>query len=511
MKDSNGEKYLIDGFCFNTVFCGEFRWYVYRVRLLRQENAYALLWLSPRTKGCIMVYLFFSLILVLLPMTAQAYQTSVADYASVQDAIDAHPGEVLFVPAGKYEIDEALRLTEDNSGLVGYGAIIQRNKNAAILEISGARGVRIRDLTLTRAEDGRDCNASGIAIRDCRDTLIANIRLIDNRSQRPAIEVRTSVDCRITGVEIRNYKRIAIDDRTAAGESLHGYAFNCIDGTGIMVRHSQNISLLNNRIVEEHLLPTKEIQERHRLGSLTDGRYPTNLGVLGKMAVVNEAVSNWHQGSAIVVTSPETTRDVIIHGNYIENSAQGIDLHCDYVRCADNTVIRGMMGIKMTHGTKHVVVANNLLTQIDLWGILYNPGEASHDGLPATDDAPARSENVDGGSVIANNIIADYGYGHEYWNWGGASDDQAGAYAIAFFEGQLPENPPVSHVLVTGNLVYHAHDLTGDKPPRYRYALYLGPWDSNKQDSPNLPQNIKIHGNMSHPGTRGISNVDIPE
>ena len=80
-----------------------------------------------------------------------------------------------------------------------------------------------------------------------------------------------------------------------------------------------------------------------------------------------------------------------------------------------------MMGIKATHGCRHLIISNNLLTHIDLWGILLNPGAASHAAGAAAPDQPVRAENGDGGTIIANNIITNFGYGHEWWNWVGAA------------------------------------------------------------------------------------------
>lgn len=435
------------------------------------------------------------------------------EYDSLHAAIDANPGRMIHVPQETHILSEPLRLTTDGSGLAGYGTILQSNPDAPILIIEGTENIRLCDVTLGRTEGAMPCNASGIIVEGSSGVRIENVRLLDNQSQPAALRIENSTNVQVTACEVRNYKRIAVDDRTAPGETLYGYAFHCIDGTGIHVSASQNVSLLHNRIVEYKLLPTREMKEEHHLGNLTAGRYPDNFGELGRHAGESGYVSNWHQGSAIVVTSPETTRDILIQGNYIENCAQGIDLHADYVRCTDNTVICGMMGIKMTHGSKHLVVANNLLSRIDLWAILYNPGAASHEGKPAEGEHSPVPPNVDGGSVIANNIITDYGYGHEYWNWS-HPPELHGNYAIAFYEGQLETNPPLRDVIVTGNLVYdtgrdrvivNGHLI--NEPPRYRYALYVGPWSHSAEPGPTSPKEIQVYGNSFHPGVGGVSNV----
>ena len=53
--------------------------------------------------------------------------------------------------------------------------------------------------------------------------------------------------------------RISIDDRT--GSKDWGYAFHCIDGSGIVVTESQGTLIQGNRVIEQNLLPTPEIKQ----------------------------------------------------------------------------------------------------------------------------------------------------------------------------------------------------------------------------------------------------------
>jgi len=232
----------------------------------------------------------------------------------------------------------------------------------------------------------------------------------------------------------------------------------------------------------------------------------------------DDYVSNWHQGSAIVVTSPTRTAYVTIEGNYIENAAQGIDVHADNVLCRGNTVNHGLMGVKLTHGCRNVIVADNLLTHIDLWGLLINPGAASQYPREAEGENAAAPANFDAAIILRGNIISDYGYGHEYWNWGGASVDQASSYAIALLRPQLPgENPPLRDVLIQGNIV---HDPGRDgrlidgkleyPKPRYRFALFIEPWRERDEEDIR-PRRVRIEGNQFHAGTFGIMNLDPDE
>lgn len=76
----------------------------------------------------------------------------------------------------------------------------------------------------------------------------------------------------------------------------------------------------------------------------------------------------------------------------------------------------------------------------------------------------------------------------------------------------MPENPPLRDVVVTGNVIY---DNGRDKPivdgkpklvsPRYNYAIYV---EQNKQP---IPEGVKIYGNICHPGSKGISNIGLPQ
>jgi len=441
---------------------------------------------------------------------------SLADYGSVQAAIDANPGRMVFVPEGDHAVSAKVRIGEAGGGLYGFGRIVQSNPKEVVLEIEHADGVRIKDITLTRAAGAEDADASGLFCWDSRNVVIEGVRVVDCRARAAAIELRACTDCTVRACQVVNYKRIAIDDRTSEGENLYGYAFHAIDGTGILVNESVGSIIIDNRIVEERLLPTPEMKEQYHLGLLTEGKYPTQPGTLGEEAVKLGYVSNWHQGSAVVVTSPESTHHTVVRGNHIRNSAQGIDLHCDTATVADNVIDYAMMGVKLTHGCRNLVISGNMITHVDLWGILLNPGAASHAAEAATADNPAKKQNVDAGVIVANNLIADYGYGHEYWNYGGASDDLDSSYTIALYEGQLVDNPPLTDVLITGNMVYDTGrdgvvtDGEVTTPgPRYRYAVYVGPWGEGRQRGPSYPQGLHFIGNLFHPGARGVSNVEL--
>src|SRR5262249_6944920 len=100
-----------------------------------------------------------SLVLLVLATGAAAafaQSPSAAEYDSIQAAVDANPGKMVFVPAGDYPISRRITITSNDSGLYGPGCIVQTNPEQPIVRVENARGVRLRDLTLTRPDDHMD-------------------------------------------------------------------------------------------------------------------------------------------------------------------------------------------------------------------------------------------------------------------------------------------------------------------------------------------------------------------
>ena len=116
-----------------------------------------------------------------LPVAAHAanFGPSAADYATLQEALDANRGKLVFVPPGDYEIGEKLRIRGDRSGLWGPGRIVQTNPDQPILEIEDAAGVRIRDLTLTRPEGRQETAAEGVLALQCRDLQLMDLEVAE--------------------------------------------------------------------------------------------------------------------------------------------------------------------------------------------------------------------------------------------------------------------------------------------------------------------------------------------
>ena len=147
-----------------------------------------------------------------------------------------------------------------------------------------------------------ETSSEAILAIQCRDLVIDNVLLIDNRSPAPAISVRDSQDCRISHCLVRNYMRVWIDDRTQG--DAWGYAFHCTDGTGIWVSQSTGTLIEANRIVEARLLPTPRSRAKHKLGEFAKKNAQKGTLISQETWDANY-VDNWQQGSAIIVTAPE--------------------------------------------------------------------------------------------------------------------------------------------------------------------------------------------------------------
>ncbi len=397
---------------------------------------------------------------------------SVADYGSIQAALDANPGKVVHVPPGEYLIHDKIRIQQDGSGLAGHGKIIQTNARVPIIEIDSRADVQLRDLTLTRAENSEETECEAVLAIGTQNLVVQNLRILNNRTRSGAIVLRKSSGARISECIIRNYMRVSIDDRTA--DENWGYAFNCTDGTGISVGSSQGTLIANNQVIEANLLPTSEIKNKYRLGEWVK-QNPVK-GKLMSQTVWDAAYSdNWQQGSAIVVTSPEVSSMTRILGNHIENAAQGIDLHSDQAIVANNVVVNSFIGMKAMHGSRNVLIANNQFIKNSLWAIGLMPGVSSHAG------------NTDGGSIISGNIISDFGYGDAAWMWG---SDRA---PIRFDHGQESTDPPLTDVVVQGNVI------SNPGPAKYRFAVIV-------EGEPNAPRGLRLTNNIFPPGTESVCN-----
>jgi hypothetical protein len=270
--------------------------------------------------------------------------------------------------------------------------------------------------------------------------------------------------------------RVSIDDRTKSLE--WGYAFNCTDGTGINVSYSTGTLIEGNRILEENLIPTPEIKAKHKLGDWVK-KNPVKGTFINPQTWEAEYTDNWQQGSGLIVTAPKVSDLTRILGNHIENAAQGIDLHSDHVIVSNNVIVNSFMGMKAMHGSRNVLITGNQFIKNCLWAIGLMPG------------AGADADNSDGGSIIANNLISDFGHGDAHWIWGNERSP------FKFDNGQQEDDPPLTDVIVTGNMV-HAIGT-----PRYKYAVIIA-------GGSGAPRGLHFSNNLLPPGTHGAANSDLP-
>ena len=425
----------------------------------------------------------FILCITLAAFTANAADLSVAAYPSIQEALNANPNRMLFVPAGDYVITEKIRIRGERSGLFGPGRIIQQSADQPVIEIENATGAEIRDLTFTRPEGKMESRNEGVLAIKCRDLVLDNVRVIDNRSPAGAISVRESKDTRISRCLVRNYMRVSIDDRTQSKD--WGYAFNCTDGTGISVSYSTGTLIEGNRVIEDNFVPTPEVKAKYKLGDYVK-KNAVKGTIMNQQAWDSNYTDAWQQGSGIVVNAPEVNDLTRVIGNHIENAAQGLDIHADHVIVSQNIITNAFIGMKAMHGSRNVLITGNQFVRNSLWAIGLMPGAAAH---PATEDKP---ENADGGSIISNNIISDFGYGDAHWIWG---DERS---PIKFDNGQQPDDPPLTDVIITGNFIHSSGK------PRYKYAVII-------PGGPNAPRGLHFSSNLFHPGTQGVCNQTLPE
>jgi hypothetical protein len=68
-------------------------------------------------------------------------ELSVSRYGSIQEALTANPGRMIYVPSGEYRISDRIHIRSDHAGLYGPGRIVQLNPEAPIVEIEDAAGV----------------------------------------------------------------------------------------------------------------------------------------------------------------------------------------------------------------------------------------------------------------------------------------------------------------------------------------------------------------------------------
>lgn len=450
--------------------------------------------------------LVLTLLLVIL-FSSSGHCQGVVDaskYNSIQQAIDLNPNRMIYVPSGEFIISKALKISTNGSGLYGFGTIKQENPDEHILIVENAKYVRIQDIKLCRSRIEFDKKPHAIYALSSDNLFIKDIVIENNRSTIASVFLYRSNYCRIEGSEIINYKTITIDDRMK--DDLYGYAFNSMDGHGIMAVECNAAHIIRNRIIEHELLPTKEFMEKYQLGKIVNRR--NTLGPLQKYGIENDFVVIWHQGAGLRVTGAGETQFTLIDGNYVENVAQGFDLHTDHVIVTNNHINDAYMGMKAMHGSRGVIISNNVFQKPGKYGIMLRSGSGSYFANASLENKSAREANVERGVIISNNIISDMGYGTEDWRLSNDSVDLSYPVGIKLGYGPLPENPPLQDVIIEGNIIYDKgidQVLVNGKPqivsPRYKYAVWFDTELENR--------GFHFYGNIFNPGSLGISNKEL--
>ena len=424
---------------------------------------------------------------------------SSGDYSSIQEAVDKNPGTMI------HDLTKAIRITGDHGGLFGPGCLRMSDPDQPILVLQKANGTRISDLTLTRPAGKMDTVRPGVFVEESADVTLKGLRVLDNRSTAGSIRLEKCTNAQVLNCQVINYMTIAVDDRTA--NPLYGFSFRCTDGTGISVQASRGTLLQGNSVIERVLRPTPEIKAAHQLGSFVK-RAPQRGILISEEVWTGGTFGAWQQGAGILVTSPADSDSTRLIGNLIENPAQGIDIHADHVIIANNIINNAFFGMKACHGSRNVIITGNQIARASLIGIALSPAASS---------SPA---NPDGGHLVANNIISDFGRGDAWWMWDGSTVLPVGPTPISIgVGGQMPDDPPLRNVLVANNMVYDTEAdgtmqdgqlVAGE--PRYNFAVYFADEDQPAaQGALRAPRNIRFSANMFDPGRRGISNVPLPE
>ncbi len=443
---------------------------------------------------------------------------SAAAYRSIQDAIDGNPGRLVFVPAGDHVIDEAIRITGTGGGLWGPGRIVQGNPDEAIVEVRDAVRPQVRDVTLSRAPGREETQQPGLLLLRATDALVDNVQVIDNWTGSSPIRSEKCTRIVVRHCVVENYYRVTVEDWTKPSGAgvTSGFAYNCINGTAMNFIDVAGALIEGNRIVENRLRPTPEIMQKHRLGKFTK-KNAVKGPHIDQKSWDAEYWNGWRQGAAIHLGRGLTSDLVQIIGNLIEHTQQGIDLHGDHAVVAMNIVNDAGHGIKAMHGSRNILITNNQFNRCDLFAIGVMPGAASHVAgrLPSKGPGPVAA-NIDGHTIISNNIISDFGYGSQAWIWRGNATSRSPIQLGG--RSPLPDTPPLRNVLISGNVI---HDPGPDgilvagvvrhEPPRYRYAVrvIVEEPDSAGGSYVRTPEGLRFANNLFDPGVDGIANIDL--
>ncbi|MEZ5275114.1 MAG: right-handed parallel beta-helix repeat-containing protein [Opitutaceae bacterium] len=446
-----------------------------------------------------------ALVFAASPAPASTTEIVPNDGSSIQRALDAHPGQPVHLPPGLYLIDAPLVISSADSGLIGQGTVIQTNDDADILQIRDATRVQIEGITLKRSQPKLGKDQRAIRAQRADHLVLRNISVLGNRAAQAAVEIRESDYVTVESCSVVDFKTVAVDNRMT--NDLYRYAFNAINGHGIWIVGCRGARIIRNRVIETELLPTREVMEKYELGQVVERA--DELGELASYGVSADGfVFIWHQGGGILVNDATRTAFTLLDGNYIENAAQGMDLHGDFMIVTNNHVTNCYMGMKAFHGARGVIISNNVFHKPGKYGILLRPGSESWEAGSTGRHGEVRDENVERGIIIAHNLITDQGYDQESWRLWNADPSETSPVGIKIGTGPLESNPRLIDLIIEGNMIYdRGRDLVLENdhavrpPPRYKWAIWF--------DDAWRAENVRMANNIFHPGEEGVSNLPV--
>jgi hypothetical protein len=230
-----------------------------------------------------------------IPAPARADIQS-TDYPSLQAAIDANPGRMIYVPNGDHLLAATVMIKTTGTGLCGPGRLVMTDASKDIINVREANDVTIRDIKLFRERGKHDGGRNGIFAASCEGLTIDGVSITNNCGENAALKIEHCARLTVRNCLVRDYKAMTIDDRTRNREN--GTAFKCVDGNGMKFMDCKGAQVTNNRIIETVFRATKENRDKYDLGKVTvvpekPGRYTP------KGLRENPYTSNWHQGAAV--------------------------------------------------------------------------------------------------------------------------------------------------------------------------------------------------------------------
>src|SRR3954462_12283521 len=118
-------------------------------------------WNDMRTFLHRVTALLSGLTISLTSMLAQADIQS-TDYPSLQAAIDANPGRMVYVPNGDHLLTTTVMIRTTGTGLCGPGRLVMTDAKKDIIDVRNANDVTIRDIKLFRERGKHDGGRNGI-------------------------------------------------------------------------------------------------------------------------------------------------------------------------------------------------------------------------------------------------------------------------------------------------------------------------------------------------------------